>query len=292
MAATRAIPPTLDETETPGVPVLERLQYRTAQSSKGPLPGAKIQGSAAMRDSQTVPASARPTVALFPSHDDIIHGAEEVEAAARRRSEMETDWQATVAELEKRLAEEKFAADQAIALAREQGRREAMQVLEQQATAEQQQLQRQVFQSLEEFRLERQKYFHHVEAEVVRLALAIAARVLHREAHMDPMLLAGAVRVALDKLGNSSSVVMRVPAPEVGQWKEFFRGAGNSRIQPGILEDPSLAPGECVLATELGTIELGVRAQLEEIEQGFFDLLDRRPAGTGAKSTNNGRGSA
>jgi hypothetical protein len=27
----------------------------------------------------------------------------------------------------------------------------------------------------------------------------------------------------------------------------------------------------------VGTIELGVQAQLEEIERGFFDLLDCRP---------------
>ena len=167
---------------------------------------------------------------------------------------------------------------QAVAAAREQGRREGHQAVEQQVNAGQQRLQAQIFQSLEQFRLERQSYFHNVEGEVVRLALAIAARVLHREAHLDPLLLTGAVRVALEKLGDSSRVVMRVPPREVGPWKDFFRAAANLRIQPGILEDPSLSPGECLLATELGTIELGVRAQLEEIEKGFFDLLDRRPA--------------
>ena len=165
----------------------------------------------------------------------------------------------------------------AVADAREQGRREARQAVEQQIHGEQQRLQAQILQSLEQFRLERQNYFHNVEGEVVRLALAIAARVLHREAHLDPLLLSGAVRVALEKLGDSSHVVMRVPPQEIEPWKAFFRTGTNLRIQPGILEDPSLSPGECLLITELGTIELGVRAQLEEIEKGFFDLLDRRP---------------
>jgi flagellar assembly protein FliH len=189
-----------------------------------------------------------------------------------------------VAELEQRLQEETVASAQAVAAAREQGRREAHQALEQQFNADQQRLRAQILQSLEQFRLERQNYFHNVEGEVVRLALAIAARVLHREAHLDPQLLAGAVRVALEKLGDTSHVVMRVPPRELGQWKEFFRAAANLRIQPGILEDPSLAAGECLLVTELGTIELGVRAQLEEIEKGFFDLLDRRPAEASANA--------
>jgi flagellar assembly protein FliH len=195
-----------------------------------------------------------------------------------------------LAEFEKRLEEERAASTQAIAMAREQGRREGRQAIEQQLSSEQQRLQAQILQTLEQFRLERLNYFHSVEGEVVRLALAIAARILHREAHLDPLLLTGAVRVALEKLGDSSQVVMRVPPREIGQWKEFFRGASNSRIQPGVLEDPSLSPGECVLVTELGTIELGVRAQLQEIEKGFFDLLDRRPAESVANATSAGRG--
>jgi flagellar assembly protein FliH len=36
--------------------------------------------------------------------------------------------------------------------------------------------------------------------------------------------------------------------------------------------------GECVLETNIGRVELGVSAQLAEIEKGFFDLLQMRPA--------------
>jgi flagellar assembly protein FliH len=42
---------------------------------------------------------------------------------------------------------------------------------------------------VEQFRGARERYFAEVEQEVVKLALAIAARVLHREAQMDPLLL-------------------------------------------------------------------------------------------------------
>jgi flagellar assembly protein FliH len=216
---------------------------------------------------------------LFPVRAEDRHGAPEAAETAGAARISEAEERRAVVEMERRLAEERTAALEAIATAREQGRSEERQLFEQTLAAERRRLQAQMLQSLEEFRIERQRYFHHVEAEVVRLSLAIAARVLHRETHLDPMLLAGAVRVALDKLANSSSVVMRVAPAEVPKWQQFFRTAGNSRIQPGVLEDPSLAAGECLLVTELGTIELGVRAQLEEIEKGFYDLLDRRPSG-------------
>ncbi|MGB8480596.1 MAG: FliH/SctL family protein [Acidobacteriaceae bacterium] len=269
MAATRAIRADRNDADSPGLPVLERLQYRNVQSGK-------VQDESSQRNSHHGSGSADDWVALFPSQPEGFGGAENPQGADVR-PETESDDRRRLAELEQRLQEERAATAQAVAAAREQGRHEARQAVEQRINAEQQRLQAQILQSLEQFRLERQSYFHNVEGEVVRLALAIAARVLHREAHLDPLLLSGAVRVALEKLGDSSHVVMRVPPREVEPWKEFFRAAGNLRIQPGILEDPSLSPGECLLATELGTIELGVRAQLEEIEKGFFDLLDRRP---------------
>jgi flagellar assembly protein FliH len=132
-----------------------------------------------------------------------------------------------------------------------------------------------VLAACEEFRKERVKYFAGIEAEVVKLALAIAARVLHREVKLDPLLLAGAVRVALEKLAEGSTVVVRVPADEVDRWREILaEGQGHSLELMG---DESLHAGECVIDTSVGRVELGVNAQLEEIERGFFDLLQQRP---------------
>ncbi len=286
MAATRAIPTNLKESDSPDASPLERLQYRSVQSGQSPR-------AASLRDSVlTGSTTVRPPVALFPPHADGLFGIKDGQDSAERRSESETDWMRTIAELERRRAEEKREAAQAIAAAEESGRREGRLAMEQQVAVERQRLQMQVTETLERFRIERQNYFHDVEGEVVRLALAIAARVLHREAQLDPLLLGGAVRVALEKLGDSTTVLARVPPADVARWKEFFRSTANWRSQPGVLEDPSLSAGECVLATELGTIELGVRAQLQEIEKGFFDLLDRRPTDGGVNAPPANRNSA
>ena len=128
----------------------------------------------------------------------------------------------------------------------------------------------------EEFGRERARYFAGVEDEVVKLALAIAARVLHREAKIDPLLLTGVVRVALEKVADDSATVLRVPVGAVEMWREAFVTSPESSLQ--IVGDERLAAGECVLDTNVGRVELGVSAQLEEIERGFFDLMQRRPA--------------
>jgi flagellar assembly protein FliH len=133
-----------------------------------------------------------------------------------------------------------------------------------------------VFKIVEEFHDQRSKYFAEVEGEVVKLALAVAKRVLHREAQLDPLLLTGVVRVALEKLAEDSTAVLRVPTSELQTWRQVFVENHGPSLE--LLADERLGSGECVLDTNVGKIELGVSAQLEEIERGFFDLMQRRPA--------------
>jgi flagellar assembly protein FliH len=121
----------------------------------------------------------------------------------------------------------------------------------------------------------RERYFVAVEQEVVKLALGIAERVLHRETQIDPLLLAGVVRVALDKMADGSGVVLRVAQADVDAWQLVFHTTELSE-RPRVVEDVRLERGDCVLETKMGTVELGVSVQLKEIEKGFFDLLNHR----------------
>lgn len=127
-----------------------------------------------------------------------------------------------------------------------------------------------------DFARARDGYFARVEGEVVELALAIAARILQREAQVDPLLLAGAVRVALGQLAETTTVELRVPATDEEMWTETLRLMPNLPVMPTVVPDREMARGECRLTTELGRVDLGVRAQLKEIERGFFDLLSHR----------------
>jgi len=126
------------------------------------------------------------------------------------------------------------------------------------------------------FERERAEYYSKIEAEVVHLAIAIAGKILHREAQMDRMLLAALVKVALEKLQQNTHVILRVPRGQSTPWREYF--AQNSQtVKPEIAEDQSLAPGNCLLETELGSTEIGLESQLKELETGLFDLLAQRP---------------
>ncbi|MGO8758237.1 MAG: FliH/SctL family protein [Terracidiphilus sp.] len=126
------------------------------------------------------------------------------------------------------------------------------------------------------FEEQRDQYFAQVEAEVVKLALAIAAKILHREAQVDPMLVAALVRLAMENMREGSSVTVRVGPGKGESWRRYFAGTTTvSRIE--IAEDPQLNGQDCVVETELGSADFGLDKQLKEVEQGFFDLLALRP---------------
>jgi len=163
------------------------------------------------------------------------------------------------------------------AQAREQGRQAGEAKVRAEMEREIASLRAQVAAALAGFAQERAAYYGQVEREVVQLALSIARKVLHREAQVDPLLLAGIVRVALEQLGSGTEVLVRVHPAQAQSWKAYLAQALDPRNLPQVVEDPALEPDRCVLQTLLGTTEIGLEVQLKEIERGLADLLAQRP---------------
>jgi len=143
--------------------------------------------------------------------------------------------------------------------------------------AEIQQLRQSLETALERFKKDRESYFGLIENEVVHLALAIAKKILHREAQMDPLLLAGMVHVALEKLESGTRIRLHANPQEIHFWRDHFAQSERPHLAPELIGDPALGRGQCYLDTEVGSTHVSLENQLKEIEQGFFDLLQHRP---------------
>ncbi|KAA6464420.1 flagellar assembly protein FliH/Type III secretion system HrpE [Acidobacteria bacterium AB60] len=127
------------------------------------------------------------------------------------------------------------------------------------------------------FEAQKDLYFAKVEAEVVQLSLAIAAKIIHREAQVDPMLLTALVKVALERMREGSSVTLKVSPSQAKVFSTVF-AKRDGVSGPEVIADPDLSESDCILESELGIADIGLNAQLKEVEQGFFDLLALRPA--------------
>jgi flagellar assembly protein FliH len=180
----------------------------------------------------------------------------------------------THAEFEKQLAEETRKSFEA---GRERGRQEGRQTQHETQTAAVAAAQEhrvvEAAKLAERFAEERERYFNSVEREVVDLALMVAARILRREAQMDPLLLSGAVRVALGQLSSSTRVRLIVPPAELALWTETILRVPKLAVRPEVVSGDGMQLGDCMIETEMGSVDLGVRAQLGEIERGFFDRV-------------------
>jgi len=155
----------------------------------------------------------------------------------------------------------------------EAGKAEALAGYEQQIVN----LRQEVAKALHDFAASREIYFQRVEQEAVRLTLAIARKILHREAQVDPLLLTGILRVALDKIGDNTNTRLRAHPSDIKVWRDYFAQASDNYPAPELIGDAEIQPGGCILETELGNTEIGLETQLKEIEQGFMDLLAQRP---------------
>jgi flagellar assembly protein FliH len=134
-----------------------------------------------------------------------------------------------------------------------------------------------VARALADFARERAAYYQKVEGEAVQLALSIARKVLHREAQVDPTLLMGIVRVALERIEGATGVALAVDPHQAAGWRNYLQANLGAEEMPQIVEDATLATGQCELRTSMGTAKLGIEVQLKEIEQGLMDLLAARP---------------
>jgi len=110
--------------------------------------------------------------------------------------------------------------------------------------------------------------------DLVRLAVSIAARVIHREAVVDPDALAGLVKAAFSKVQSREISRVRIHPALEGLVKKSLEqcNAPNNLV---LVADPALKPGEIFFETSQGTLDASVETQLREIERGLIDKLDR-----------------
>src|SRR5579871_377158 len=121
----------------------------------------------------------------------------------------------------------------------ERGFAEGKSVAKAQAEAEAQPVMERLSRSLVEISSLRPKLRREAERDLVKLAIAIARRVLHRELTLDPESLEGLIKVALEKLESRELCTVRIhPSQEAAIRKQLDRFGGVHKIE--IIADKSL----------------------------------------------------
>jgi flagellar assembly protein FliH len=103
------------------------------------------------------------------------------------------------------------------------------------------------------------------EREVVRLALAIAEKIVKAEVKKGARVAENNLRAALRRAVRGPTLEIRLHPDDAAR----LRGTGG-HAGATIVADASITPGGCVVRTAGGTVDLDVATQLEEIERGLL----------------------
>jgi flagellar assembly protein FliH len=116
---------------------------------------------------------------------------------------------------------------------------------------------------------------HEADHDIVKLAVAVARRILHRELTVDPGALLGVVKAALEKVdARELHRVLVHPDDQAGVAAALAALGSPRRVE--VAGEASLERGAVILEATRGTLDASIETQLQEIERGFADLFARR----------------
>jgi len=122
---------------------------------------------------------------------------------------------------------------------------------------------------------ERKRIREEAEEDTVKLAIAIARRVLHRELSADPEAMLGLVKAALQKLNARETKCLRV-CPQDAAAIEENRARLDLPAGLEVIPDAALRRGSAVFETSRGELDASADTQIGEIERGLVDMMRAR----------------
>jgi flagellar assembly protein FliH len=220
------------------------------ESTKAAQPLTFARASGQLTNTTTVAAVRR----LDQAPENSLHGGEQTAILQARLAELD-------ATMERRVREVRDAAY-----------REGEAAGRNQAATQIQPMLDKLAKSIQEIAELRPKLRHEAESDVVKLSLAIAKKILHRELSTDADSIAGLIKAAIEKIRIQDIVRVRIH-PQHQATVQQLLGRMSAGHQIEVLPDPKLQTGGVIVETSRGEFDASVDLQLREIERGLTDRL-------------------
>ena len=118
-----------------------------------------------------------------------------------------------------------------------------------------------------------------METDIVELVLAVAEKVVGREARTDPQIIVSVVRSALNEIHDASEVRIRAHPDDVAilepRWQEMLPRRVAERSE--LLADELVERGGVVVETQIGYVDSQIKTRLQQVINTFQAVLDGEP---------------
>ena len=115
------------------------------------------------------------------------------------------------------------------------------------------------------------------ERELVRLAVAMAERIVRREVRIDRGLLATMAQVAIERLGENVAATIHLHPGDHEAVAARRDPALGQAIE--LVADPSVEPGGCLVRSAFGIIDAGIETQIREVARALLGDEHEQEAG-------------
>jgi flagellar assembly protein FliH len=129
---------------------------------------------------------------------------------------------------------------------------------------------------IDELESYRTQILYESKQDIVKMALAVAEKVLHKEIMTDPNTVVSVVKNAISKVGFKRNFTVHVNPLDVEVLKaagSSIAGAVDSMESLKFKPDPKVEPGGCVVHTESGTVDAQVDRQFQEIKENVLNAM-------------------
>ena len=154
-----------------------------------------------------------------------------------------------------------------------QGEKAGLEIAEKKAEV----LMRRYADAIEEIGRLKPALYQQAEREVVKLAVEVAKKIVHREVQVDQEIVQTLVKVALSHVAVKTAVTVHLHPTDynfvLDQRAASNRGGENDR-EIVLLADKSIERGGCLIETECGDIDARIEEEFREVERAFFSIKE------------------
>jgi type III secretion protein L len=119
----------------------------------------------------------------------------------------------------------------------------------------------------------REQFLSRNETQLVKLAVAIAGKIVGREVQADPSLVLQTTREALKAVRREKKLTILVSPAEEAALREHvasLRMLLDSTCDLVVMANPSVAPGGCIVESEVGIVDARIDTQLASLERALL----------------------
>jgi flagellar assembly protein FliH len=129
--------------------------------------------------------------------------------------------------------------------------------------------------------MESESMMIQMEAEVIKLSLEVASKILCRESQINPLFLAETARLSLQKIKATTELILHVAPENFSSWQQIMSASQEKATGLRIVEDQSVQAGMCFFKCGGSVLDLSLDTQLGEISHKFSELFASANPGHG-----------